>query len=49
LSLDVLSPRIAEAVLSGKEPDISLSALLEIEIPADWAEQENMPGLRISI
>ena len=49
LRLGVLSPRIVEAVLAGKEPDISLSALQEMDIPLDWAEQEKMPGLRISI
>ncbi len=42
LRLGLISPRIVEAALGGKEPAVSLNALLDMELPAVWAEQEKM-------
>lgn len=40
LRLGVLSPRIVEAALDAKEPEVSLQALLEMVLPVEWEEQE---------
>ena len=41
LRLGSISPRIVEAVLDGKEPDVSLQALLGMDVPVGWGEQED--------
>ena len=40
LRLGGISPRIVEAALDGREPDVSLQALLDMDVPAVWGEQE---------
>ena len=39
LRLGCISPRIVEAALDGKEPEISLQALLDMDVPVGWGEQ----------
>jgi hypothetical protein len=40
LRLGCISPRIVEAALDGREPDVSLNALLDMDVPVTWGEQE---------
>ena len=42
LRLGCISPRIVEGALDGREPDVSLQALLDMEVPGGWGEQEMM-------
>ena len=49
LRLGCLSPRIVEAALDGKEPDMSLQALLAMDVPVGWVEQEKAMGQHISL
>lgn len=40
LRLGLISPWIVEAALDGREPNVSLQALLDMEMPVAWGEQE---------
>ena len=40
LRLGLLSPRIVEGVVDGSMADVSLSALIDREMPTVWAEQD---------
>jgi hypothetical protein len=42
LRLGGISPRIVEAALEGREPDVSLNALLDMDVPVTWGEQEEL-------
>jgi hypothetical protein len=42
LRLGSISPRIVEAALDGREPDISLQTLLDMDVPVGWGEQEKV-------
>jgi hypothetical protein len=44
LRLGCISPRIVEAALEGREPDVSLQALLDTDVPLGWREQEKVFG-----
>jgi site-specific DNA recombinase len=44
--LSWLSPRIVEAIVSGRQPrSLTRSRLLETELPIDWSEQESLFGV----
>lgn len=40
LRLGTISPSIVEAALDGREPDVSLQALLDMDVPVGWGEQK---------
>ena len=40
LRLGTISPRIVEAALDGNESAVSLQAILDMDVPVGWGEQE---------